>query len=409
MNSTEIFQLGLDLVNPFKVINVELQTDSENRKSLHLSIDFERGSKFLDEHGILCPVHDTVERTWRHLNFFEHECYLHCRVPRITSSSGKVRQISVPWAREGSGFTLLFEAFSMHLIESEMPVNKVGETLSEYPNRIWTIFNFWINNAYNEADHSKIEAIGVDETSSKKGHSYVTIGVDLSKNSVFHAVSGKDAKTITEIKDYLETKGCPKEQIKQVSIDLSPAFIAGTGDNFPNAAITFDRFHVKKLLNNAMDEVRKSERKEHQELKGHKYLFLKSNSKLTDKQKQERIKFITLCPVLGEAFRLKELFDDFWDFKDVEEATAFLSYWCDLVNQTSIQPFKKFTNTLKSHWSGIINFIKTGITNGILESINAKIQLAKKRARGFRNIKNLINMIYFIAGKLKFNYPLYST
>jgi transposase len=90
----------------------------------------------------------------------------------------------------------------MHLIESEMPVNKVGETLSEYPNRIWTVFNFWINNAYKESDHSRIEEIGIDETSSKKGHSYVTIGVDLSKNSVFYAVSGKDAKTITEIKDY---------------------------------------------------------------------------------------------------------------------------------------------------------------------------------------------------------------
>lgn len=409
MNSTEVFQLGLGLSAPFKVINVELQTDSEEKKSLHLFIDFERGSKFLDEYGISCPVHDTVERTWRHLNFFEHECYLHCRVPRITSSQENVRQVPVPWAREGSGFTLLFEAFSMHLIESEMPINKVGATLSVYPKRIWTIFNFWINNAYTEADHSTIEEIGIDETSSKKGHSYVTIGVDLSKNSVFRAVIGKDAKTVTEIKDYLETKGSIKEQIKQVSIDLSPAFIAGVSDSFPNATITFDRFHVKKLLNIAMDEVRKSERKEHQDLKGHRYLFLKSNGKLTDKQKQERIKFITLYPVLGEAFRLKELFDDFWAFSDVEEATAFLTYWCDLVNQTSIQPFKKFVNTVKSHWSGIVNFIKTGITNGILESINAKIQLAKKRARGFRNIKNLINMIYFIAGKLKFNYPLYST
>jgi hypothetical protein len=145
MNSTEIFQLGLGLVSPFKVISVELQTDSENRKSLHLSIDFEWGSKFLDEQGILCPVYDTVERTWRHLNFFEHECYLHCRVPRITSSGGKVRQISVPWVREGSGFTLLFEAFSMHLIESEMPVNKVGETLSEY--HVWRNLHFIIVSA----------------------------------------------------------------------------------------------------------------------------------------------------------------------------------------------------------------------------------------------------------------------
>jgi len=77
--------------------------------------------------------------------------------------------------------------------------------------------------------------------------------------------------------------------------------------------------------------------------------------------------------------------------------------------ESKIQPFIKFANTLKSHWSGIVNYIKTRITNGILESINAKIQLAKKRARGFRNIKNLINMTYFIAGKLKFDYPRYST
>jgi transposase len=103
----------------------------------------------------------TVERTWRHLNFFEHECYLHCRVHRIRSSEEKVRQISVPWAREGSGFTLLFEAFSMYLIESEMPVNKVGETLSKYPKRIWTIFNYWLNNAYTPADQSDIEKIAL--------------------------------------------------------------------------------------------------------------------------------------------------------------------------------------------------------------------------------------------------------
>jgi transposase len=409
MNSTEIFQLGLGLHAPFKVTNVELQIDLVKGKSLHLHIDFESGSKFLDENGIACPVHDTIERKWRHLNFFEHECYLHFNVPRIKTSAGKVRQISVPWAREGSGFTLLFEAFSMHLIEQEMPVNKVGETLDEYPNRIWTIFNYWIDVAYTEADHSTIKKIGIDETSSKKGHNYVTVGVDLSTHSVFHAVGGKDAKTIEKMRDYLETKGCPKEQIEQVSIDLSPAFIEGTGDNFPNAAITFDRFHVKKLLNEAMNEVRKAERKEHQALKGHKYLFLKNNHKLSKKQRNERTNFITLYPVLGEAFRLKELFDDFWNFKEVEEASAFLAYWCDLADESTIQPFKKFSNTIKAHWSGIINYIKTHITNAVLESINAKIQLAKKRARGFRNIKNFINMIYFIAGKLKFNYPQYST
>lgn len=409
MNSTEIFQLALGLQAPYKITQVELQSDDSNTKSLHIHIDFERGSKFMDESQELCSVYDTVERTWRHLNFFQHECYLHCRVPRIETSTGQVQQVNVPWARPNSGFTLLFEAFSMHLIECEMPVNKVGDTVGEYPNRIWTIFNFWINKAYNAVDHSKVTQLGIDETSSKKGHNYITVGVDLKEHNVLHAVAGKDADTITQIKDYLETKGCQKEQIEQVSIDLSPAFIQGASNNFPNASLTFDRFHVKKLLNEAMDEVRKNERKDHQDIKGHKYTFLKNNTNLTKRQREERDKLIVLYPILGEAYRLRELFDDFWAFKEINEASAFLSFWSDMAYESQIQPFIKFANTLKSHWSGIVNYIQTQITNAVLESINAKIQLAKKRARGFRNIKNLINMTYFIAGKLKFDYPQYST
>ena len=96
-------------------------------------------------------------------------------------------------------------------------------------------------------------------------------------------------------------------------------------------------------------------------------------------------------------------------FCDYEEAISFLAYWCDLVKDTAIVHFKKFVNMINSHWTGVINYIKTKITNGILESINSKIQLAKRRARGFRNNTNFINMIYFVAGKLKYDYPLYST
>jgi transposase len=409
MNSKEIFSIALGLQSPWQIQGVELQTSSDNKKSLHIELSFERGSKFKDEKEILCSVHDTQERTWRHLNFFEHECYLHCKVPRITNSEGKVRQVQVPWAREGSGFTLLFEAFAMHLIENEMPVSRAANTVSEYPNRIWTIFNYWIGIAYDEADHSQVEQIGVDETSAKKGHDYVTVAVDLKKRAVIHAVEGKDAATIKAIKDYLIEKGCDTSKIDQISIDLSPAFISGVNEHFPQAQITFDRFHVKKLLNVAMNDVRASERRGHEMLKGHKYTFLKNNENLTSRQRQERNNLITIFPVLGEAYRLKELFDDFWTMDNVNDAAAFLFFWCDLAQESKMQPFIKFANTVKAHWSGIINYIQTGISNGILEGINSKIQLAKKRARGFRDKQNFINMIYFVAGKLKFNYPHYST
>lgn len=406
MKTAEIFSMALGLQTPWQVVKLEFKEESRGKRELNIHIDFERGSKFRDSTKAECPVHDTVERKWQHLNFFEHHCYIHARVPRIKTTGGNVETVEVPWARRDSGFTLLFEAYAMLLLENEMPVNKAASILKVYSNRIWTIFNYWIEKAIIKDDQSAVKSIGIDETSSKKGHSYVTVAVDLGERRVIFVTKGKDEKTISRLKEHLTVRTVAPEQIEQVSIDMSPSFISGVMNNFPNAKITFDRFHVVKLLNEAMDELRKAERKEHEMLKGHKYTFLKSNKNLSKRERSEREELIELYPELGKGYRLKELFDDFWHFDDQQDAEGFLSYWCDLAMESGIQPFKRFVSTIKSHWSGIVNFIKSKISNGILESINSKIQLAKRRARGYRNTTNFIHMIYFVAGKLKYDYPL---
>jgi len=155
--------------------------------------------------------------------------------------------------------------------------------------------------------------------------------------------------------------------------------------------------------------VRKKELRLHQILKGHKYLFLKNNKNLSTNQKRDRNELLEVLPNIGNAYRLKILFDDFWEMDNPEDAQGFLSFWCDLVIESKIFPFIKFVNTIQSHWSGIINYTQSKMSNGILEGINSKIQLAKRRTRGYRKDTNFINMVYLIAGKLKFNYPLYST
>lgn len=404
MNSEKIFELALGLSSPWYVSKIDLR-ESESKKELHIIIDYASGY-FVDNIG-KSTVYDRVERTWRHLNFFEHECYLHCKVPRVMDKGKKVKRVEVPWARPGSGFTLLFEAFSMCLIEQEMAVNKVGNLVKEYPNRIWTIFNYWISIAYHQADHSSIKSLGIDETSSKKGHDYITVAMDMDESRVVHVVQGKGADTITKIAEYLDLKGSPKDEISRVCIDLSPSFISGVTKQFENAQIIFDRFHVKQLLNKAMDEVRKREYIMHKILKGQKYIFLKKNCNLSERQRNEREQLIELLPNIGQSYRLKVLFDDFWDMKNKEDAQGFLAFWCDLAYESKIQPFIRFANTVKSHWWGIVNYLNHKISNGILESTNGKIQLAKRRARGYRNTTNFINMIYFLCGKLKFNYPLY--
>lgn len=407
MNSEKIFEIALGLQSPWYISGLTFEEVS-GKHILNLEIDYKKGYYVNSDSG--SNVHDRKLRKWRHLNFFQHECYISCRVPRIyDKETGKVRQVEVPWARRGSGFTLLFEAYSMCLLEQEMPVNKAGKLLGEYPKRLWTIFNYWIGVAYTEADHSGVEVLGIDETSSKKGHDYVTVAVDMETSAVVHATEGKGADTITRIGDYLDSKNTSKASVEKVCIDLSPSFISGVSKEFSNAQITFDRYHVKALLNKAMDSVRKEELRMHQELKGHKYLFLKSNKNMTRRQKEDRDNLLELLPSIGKAYRLKVLFDDFWTMSDKEEAEGFLAYWCDLVEDTKIYPFIKFANTVKAHWSGIVNYIESPISNGILEGINSKIQLAKRRARGYRNKENFINMIYFIAGKLNFKHPHYLT
>ena len=114
-------------------------------------------------------------------------------------------------------------------------------------------------------------------------------------------------------------------------------------------------------------------------------------------------------PKLGEAVRLVELFDDFFTFDNKEQASAYLAFWCDMAEESGIEPFQNCIKTIKSHWEGIVNYAENKLTTGFLEGINSKIQLAKRRARGFRNTDNFINMIYFLTANLEFDYPHVST
>lgn len=402
-NSTEIFTKALGLPHPWHVSSVSFEGEGLE-KELHIELKFERGHKFSGTDALQYTAYDTRHRWWQHLNFFQHKCILHANVPRIKQEDGNVKTVEVPWARSGSGFTLLFEAYSMLLIENEMTVKKAAETMDVYPQRIWGVFNHWVGKAHQEVELGDMDTLGFDETSSKKGHNYVTVAVDFEDRKVVFATPGKGAKCIEDTVGYLENKGVDTDKVKQVSIDMSPAFISGCGSCLPRATIIFDKFHVTQVITTAMDELRKLERKGNELLKGHKYTFLKN--KLLPEVEKERDYLMMLYPKLGEGYRLVQLFKDFWEFEDKKEAGSYLAFWCDFAVESKIQPFIKAAATIKAHWSGIINYIESRINNAILEGINSKIQLVKKRARGYRNVDNFINMIYFTCGKLKLDYPL---
>ncbi len=305
-HSEQIFALALGIEQPWNIKEIIFD---KNTSRLDIHLEFTRGYKFNSEDGNSYTAHDTVERTWQHLNFFQHHCYLHAKVPRIKQKDGRIKTQPVPWARKGSGFSLLFEAYVMLLIENEMPLNKVGTVLNVYPKRLWTIFNYWISRAHKSDVIANVTKIGFDETSVKKGHNYVTTMVDIEERRVLFVTEGKGSLCIKNSVDYLESKQVDINSIEQVCIDMSPSFISGCTEYLPDTPITFDRFHVMKDINKAMDEVRKLERVGNEVIKKHRYTFLKN--KISRSLQVKRDSLMELYPTLGEAYRLKCLFRDF--------------------------------------------------------------------------------------------------
>jgi transposase len=402
MDENELFRLALGLAAPWIV---ETLAFSVEQKRLDITLNFPRGSKFLcPECGQPCGVYDTEERTWRHLNFFQHETYLHARQPRIACPEHKVRTVEVPWARPGAGFTLLFEALVMVLARNGMTPNAIGRLVGEYDTLIWRILEHYVEEARSRLDLSAVTQVGLDETSRAKGHQYVTVFMDLDERRIVFATEGKDAETLTVFKADLEEHGGQAEQVEEFCLDMSPAFQKGIEEEFPQAQMTFDQFHLMKLMNEAVDEVRREEQKERPELKGSRYVWLKNEWNHTERQKELFGALRALDLKTNKAHHLKGVFQDIFTCSP-EEGESLLKRWYYWATHSRLLPIIEFAQTVKRHWEGVVRWFQTKISNGLLEGMNSLIQAAKARSRGFRNVKNFITMIYLVGAKLEFKLP----
>jgi transposase len=261
MRDTSLLQLALGVAPPWTVTGSDFDTVA---RRLDIYIDFTTGSRFTCPScgAADCPAHDTERVTWRHLNFFQHQAYLHARVPRVRCVKCGVKKVSVPWAREGGGFTLLFEALVMALV-SAMPVNAVARLVGEHDTKLWRVIHHYVEQARARTDLATVTRVAIDETAARRGHHYISLFVDIDRARVVFATEGKDAETVAAFADDLTAHSGDPDAVAEVCIDMSPAFIKGTADSLPNAAITFDKFHAVKIINDAVDQVRRTERKDH--------------------------------------------------------------------------------------------------------------------------------------------------
>jgi len=408
MEARDVLALGLGVTPPWRLVDQRLDT-SRAPHVLEIRLEAERGAMFAcPVCGRACKAHDFREFSWRHLNFFQHHCEITARVPRTDCPEHGVRRVPVPWAREGSGFTLLFEQAAMALVR-EMPVLAAARYMAITDKRLWRIVEFYVGRALEQLDLTELRSFAFDETASKRGHNYVTVFIDMGRAArpVVFATPGKGKQTVRAFKAFLAAHGGRPARVAQVVCDMSPAFLAALAREFPRAEVSVDWFHVVQLFTSAVDEVRKAERRHGPMPAAARWAVLKAadGGRLTDKQAAALAELEAGDFRTAAAWRIKEKLRWVRQATSLQAArwrlTCFLRHAREQVaGEPVLEAVAKALDTVEKHRTRILQRWTSTYSNARLEGLNSLFQAARARARGYRNTATFITMIYLIAAPL---------
>lgn len=397
----QLFEAALGIAKPWYVQGVEFDAA---KKVLTITVDFVAGTRFPAGGATgVHPVHDTQVKRLRHLNFFQHECFLEVRTPRVKLPDGKVVLVEPGWFGKLAGFTLLFEALVLAMAQ-QMTFSAVAKLVDESWHRVHAICSRYVDLALAEADLSEVTAVAIDETSSRRGHNDLTIAADTDERKVVFVTEGKDAKTVAGFADWLTAhKGSP-EQVRLVGIDMSPAFIRGVTEHLPSARITFDKFHVVAHASAAVDQMRRLEQRTDPSLKGLRWTLLKDRGRLSDESRADLDALVaqTATKRTARAWLYREHLRDILDRKQINVVSAMLKQWCTNVLRSKVEPMKEVARMIRKHFDGIVAWTQTRQTNGYIEALNGLFQAAKRKARGYTRFETMRTVLFLIAGKLDF-------
>ncbi|NCT89332.1 ISL3 family transposase [Stenotrophomonas acidaminiphila] len=397
----KLFEAALGVSPPWQVTGADFDLAA---KTLTIRVDLIAGSRFAlagveGQH----PVHDTVAKRYRHLNFFQHECFLEVRIPRVKLPDGSVRQVDPPWAGKLSGFTLLFEALVLLLCQ-QMTFAAAARLVGVSRHRVAALCERYVELALAQTDLSAVRELAIDETSRARGHDYITLAADATERRVIAVAEGRGADSIAQLTTELQSRHCPAEQITSVSIDMSPAFIRGCAEHLPNARVTFDKFHVIGHANAAVDRMRRIEQRSDKSLKGMRWSLLKNRASLKPEAAADLDALIARMATVrtARAWVYKEQLRQILARKQINVARDMLKHWCTCVMRSKVEPMKEVAAMVRRHLEGIVAWAQTRQTNGFLEALNGLFQSAKRRARGFTRFTTIRTVIFLIAGKLDF-------
>lgn len=400
--TAKLFGAALGIASPWYINGVEFDAA---KKTLAIAVDFVAGSRFAVP-GVegAHPVHDTVTKRYRHLNFFQHECHLEVRVPRVRLPDGGIRQVEPDWAGRLAGFTLLFEALIMAMCR-EMTFAAVSRLVGLSWHQVVAICKRYVDLGLGQADFSEVTRLAADETSKARGHDYITLVADADQRRVLFVTEGRDADTIKAFAADFTSHGGDPKAVESISIDMSPAFIKGVTKYLPNARITFDKFHVIAHASTAVDKTRRIEQRTDPSLKGLRWKLLRDRASLTPDARADLDALIAQVTTkrTARAWLYKEQLREILERKQINVVRDMLTQWATNVMRSKVEPMKEVATMIRSHLDGIVAWTQTRQTNGFLEAINGLFQAAKRKARGYGNFSTIRAVVFLLAGKLDFS------
>lgn len=392
--------LGLDSSWGVREVRLSLEEQRVELELTHLP-----GTLRCPECGVTRTMHDrSPERQWRHLDTMQFETVIVARIPRTDCPTCGVKQIGVPWAEPQGRFTLLFEAFAIRVLQASSNIQRACSLLGLSWKSGQEIMTRAVERGLECRSVEHVYHVGLDEKSFGRGQDYVSVLTDIDGRRVLDVVPGRDEAAATQLLATL-----PADQRKEVvaaAIDMSAAYANSIETQLPQAEIVHDRFHIAKHLNEAVDQVRRSEHKELRaegdfSLKGTKHLLMYHPDNLNEDQREWIAALREAELKTARAWAIREHFRWFWEYTYAGNAQKFFQSWHSWAIRCRLPPIARVAQMLMRHLPRILTWFRHPISNGPAEGFNSVIQSLKSAARGFRNFANYRTRILFFTGKLQ--------
>jgi transposase len=344
------------------------------------------------------------EREIRHLNTCQMATYLHVRVPRVSCSTHGIKQIVSGLGDDNAKITYEFERLVLDL-EQECSVESVCRLVQVDWHLAWRIYERAVERGLARKPHRLPERIGVDEKSFARGHQYESLVYDLDRGTVEYVVDDREQESLERF--FAQYTTPELNHVQAIAMDMWDPYFAATKAYVPDAdkKITFDRYHVMKIVLDAVDKVRKEEHQHLLEqgndiLKGTKYLWLWNEENVPDYRREEFKRFQSLDLKVCRARAIKENLRHLWSYCREGWMRNYFADWYHWATHSRLQPIIKAAKTLKAHLDNIVTYARHHITNALGESLNSKIEKVKRLACGFRNRAHYRTAIFFHCGGL---------